>query len=65
MDGAFIDDLVEYSNRKQFKKLEDAHHAIFRNPDGEWFRTGITGVSFSHRYEGYGEVSVKQEAESL
>lgn len=65
VDGAFIDDLVEYSNRKQFKKLEDAHHAIFRNPDGEWFRTGITGVSFSHRYEGYGEVSVKQEAESL
>ena len=67
VSGVYVDELLDYSNEAQFEKLEDAHHVIYRTPRGKWYTTAVTGVSFNHSYQfgGYGDVSIKQEAETL
>lgn len=67
VSGVYVDELLDYSNETQFEKLEDAHHVIYRTPRGKWYTTAVTGVSFNHSYQfgGYGDVSIKQEAETL
>ena len=67
ISGVFVDNLIDFSSREQFRRLEDAHHAIFRSPYGEWYQVAIEGVTKSKekKVDGLWDISVKQEAESL
>ena len=68
IDGVYLDNFIPNDDRDAFQRLKLAHHAIFRSPyDGEWHRVAITNVSIkrSTKIDGYGTVSIKQEAETL
>lgn len=66
ISGVYIPHLDADGNADDLDRLARAHHAIYRTPDGDWYRVAVTGVSKTyHPLDGYGDVSIKQEAETI
>ena len=65
--GVYRDGKIIYSDKDSFDRLNLVHHAIFRTPQGEWYRAAVTSVRQSHSYKfgGTGYVTVTQEAETI
>jgi hypothetical protein len=66
ISGAWIPHLDADGDDDALDRLVDAHHAIYRTPKGQWYRVAVTGVSKTmHPLDGYGDVTIKQEAETV
>lgn len=56
---------VPHATREDLFALNDAHHAIFRDPLGGRYRVAVTGVDIPIERERYASVAVSQVEETL